>query len=131
MLHSRVLAAAAALVAVTAMAGCQSAGPSDPIQGPIVAAPKPGAYGACIPPAGTGLTTFSAGRFETIATDSRQKLSEGTYVLKSPTLVEINGMSIIRQSPIAFNCALAPQNQLNCTSSGGQQFVLTRRVGTV
>ncbi len=130
MLQKRYIAIAAAIAAVTGMAGCQS-GPSEPMPGPIVAAPQTGVEGSWIDQAGTGLTTFTAGRFETIATDSRQKLSEGTYALKSPTLVEINGMSIIRQTPIAFNCALATQNQLNCTSSGGQQFVLTRRVGAV
>lgn len=129
MLHSRKIATAATLAAVVGLAACQS-GPREPGPGPIVAAPS-GVEGAWIDAAGTGLTTFTAGRFETIATDSKQKLSEGTYTMRSPTLVEITGISIIRQSPIAFNCALATPTQLNCTSSAGQQFVLTRRVGAV
>ena len=31
--------------------------------------------------------------------------------------------------PVAFNCAIASSVRLNCTSSTGQQFVLTRRTG--
>jgi hypothetical protein len=129
MAYSRILACMA-LAAATGLAGCQSGPRNDPAPGPIVAAPT-GVEGSWIDAAGTGLTTFLGGKFETIATDSKQKLSEGTYVMRSPTLVEITGISIIRQSPIAFNCAMATTTQLNCTSSAGQQFVLTRRVGAV
>jgi hypothetical protein len=131
MLKSRVSAFGAVAVAAAVLAGCQSAPRGVPAPGPIAAAPQTGIEGAWLDQAGTGLTTFTAGRFETVATDSAQKLSEGTYVMRSATLVEITGISIIRQSPIAFNCAMATPNQLNCTASSGQQFVLTRRVGTV
>jgi hypothetical protein len=131
MLKSRVSALGAAALVAAVLAGCQSAPRGVPGPGPITAAPQTGIEGAWLDQAGTGLTTFTAGRFETVATDSAQKLSEGTYVMRSPTLVEITGISIIRQSPIAFNCAMATPNQLNCTASSGQQFVLTRRVGTV
>lgn len=128
---SRNLAVAAALVAAAGLAGCQSAPRDSGPGGPIAAAPQSGVEGSWVDQAGTGLSTFTGGRFETIATDSQQKLSEGTYVMRSPTLVEITGISIIRQAPIAFNCALATPQQLNCTASSGQQFVLTRRVGSV
>lgn len=130
MSKSRVFAGLTAVVAAAVLAGCQSAPPRGPGPGPIVAAPQ-GVEGQWIDQAGTGLSVFTAGRFETFATDSSQKLSEGTYTMRSPTLVEITGISIIRQSPIAFNCALATPTQLNCTASSGQQFVLTRRVGSV
>jgi hypothetical protein len=43
------------------------------------------------------------------------------------TSVEITGTSLIRQSPISFNCLMVSTSQLNCTSSSGQNFVLTRR----
>ena len=123
---SRTHAGVAAVAVAALLAGCQS-GPRNQGPGPIVAIPQSGIEGAWVDQAGTGLTSFMAGRFETVATDSGQKLSEGTYVMRSPSLVEISGISIIRQSPIAFNCALANQTQLNCTASSGQQFVLTRR----
>src|SRR5690606_24511940 len=112
MFHSRKLAAAAALVAAAGLAGCQSAGPGPGAGGPpVAAAPQSGVEGAWVDQAGTGLSTFTAGRFETVATDSGQKLSEGTYTMRTPSLVEITGISIIRQSPIAFNCALATPTQ--------------------
>jgi hypothetical protein len=73
------------------------------------------------------LSTLNAGTFQTVATDTGQKLSDGTYTLTGPTSVEITGTSLIRQSPISFNCLLVSTSQLNCTSAAGQNFVLTRR----
>ena len=118
---------AATLLAGAVLAGCQMGGGT---QRTFVDTPAPvqnGVEGAWVDQAGTGVTNFNAGRFETFATDSGQKLSEGGYVMRSPQLIEISGTSIIRQSPIAFNCAVAGTTQLNCTSSSGQQFILTRR----
>jgi hypothetical protein len=43
------------------------------------------------------------------------------------TSVQINGTSLIRQTPVGFNCLMVSTSQLNCTSSSGQNFVLTRR----
>lgn len=124
----RILTTAAAALATAGLAGCQM-GPSAP-RGPIMAVPQPaGIDGSWIDEQGTGLTVFTAGQFQTFATDTGQKLSEGSYNMTSPTLVEISGISIVRQSPVAFNCAMATQVQLNCTASSGQQFVLTRRTG--
>ncbi len=132
MSSSRINAGVAAIAVAALLAGCQSGPRNDPGPGgPIAAAPQQGIEGSWVDGTGAGLTIFTAGRFETFATDSQQKLSEGTYTMRTPTLVEISGISIIRQSPIAFNCALATPAQLNCTASSGQQFVLTRRVGTV
>ena len=37
----------------------------------------------------------------------------------------------LRQTTSTVNCALATSTQLNCTSSTGQQFILTRKVGAV
>jgi hypothetical protein len=87
-----------------------------------------GVEGNWIDAQGTGLSTISGGVFTTVATDTGQKLAEGSYMLTNPTSVQINGTSLIRQSPISFNCLLVSSSQLNCTSSAGQQFVLTRRV---
>ncbi|MBX3582105.1 MAG: hypothetical protein KF810_09435 [Rhizobiaceae bacterium] len=86
-----------------------------------------GVEGTWIDAQGTGLSTISGGTFSTVATDTGQKLAEGSYLLSSPTSVQITGTSLIRQAPISFNCLLVSGNQLNCTSSAGQQFVLTRR----
>jgi len=122
-------AAAAGLAMLAGLAGCSMSGPGYRQPGPVAVAPQSGIDGSWIDQAGTGITNFTAGRFETFASDTMQKLSEGSYTARPDGVVEISGVSLIRQSPIAFNCAVASQTQLNCTSSTGQQFVLTRRAG--
>ena len=120
----KLFSAGAIAVLAASMAGCMSGG--GPSSSPMRAAPT-GVEGAWIDAQGTGLSTFSGGVFQTVATDTGQKLADGSYVLAGQNSVEINGTSLIRQSPISFNCLLISTSQLNCTSSGGQQFVLTRR----
>ena len=104
------------------VSGCIGGGSAPPMR----AAPT-GVEGTWIDAQGTGLSTISGGAFQTVATDTGQKLSEGSYVMTGRNSVQITGTSLIRQSPISFNCNLLSINQLNCTSSAGQQFVLTRR----
>ena len=105
------------------LAGCTTSGPDQP---PMAAAPK-GVEGSWIDAKGTGLSTFTGGKFTTVATDTGQKLADGSYTMTGATSVEINGTSLIRQTPVSFNCLLISTSQLNCTSSSGQNFVLTRR----
>lgn len=117
---------AGAVAALSVMlAGCLGGGGGG--GGTTRAAPS-GVEGSWIDAQGTGLSTLSGGIFTTVATDTGQKLAEGSYVASSATSVQINGTSLIRQgSPISFNCLLISTSQLNCTSAQGQQFVLTRR----
>ncbi|AID32332.1 hypothetical protein BFX40_32000 [Mesorhizobium sp. SEMIA 3007] len=105
------------------LAACTTSGPDAP---PMAAAPK-GVEGSWIDAKGTGLSTFTGGKFTTVATDTGQKLADGSYTMTGATSVEINGTSLIRQTPVSFNCLLISTSQLNCTSSSGQNFVLTRR----
>lgn len=120
----RTFSAGLTAAAVAAMlAGCTTGGPSTP---PLSAAPR-GVEGSWIDAQGTGLSTLAGGRFQTVATDTGQKLSDGSYSMTGATSVAITGTSLIRQSPIAFNCLLVSINQLNCTAASGQNFVLTRR----
>ena len=124
-------AGVAVVAAAIVVAGCTGTGGRRPLPG-VAAAPTPtGIDGAWVDQAGTGVTNFFNGRFETFATDSGQKLSEGIYQYRDQVLVEITGVSIIRQSPVAFNCSVASASQLNCTASSGQQFVLTRRAAGI
>ncbi len=109
-----------------ALAGCETRGGISS-GGSVYIHPQSGVEGAWIDTKSTGLSTFRAGTFRTVATDTGQKLSNGTYVLTGANSVQINGTSLIRQSPISFNCLLISTNQLNCTSSTNQQFTLTRR----
>ncbi|WP_269932366.1 hypothetical protein [Aminobacter sp. HY435] len=126
MTTSRKIASAGVLALLAAaIAGCSTSGGGSSGGG---ARPAPsGVEGAWLDAKGTGLSTFTSGAFQTVATDTGQKLSDGTYVMTGANSVQINGTSLIRQSPISFNCLLISANQLNCTSSTSQQFTLTRR----
>ena len=53
------------------------------------------------------LSTFAGGSFTTtVATDTGNKLADGSYVMTGGTSVQISGTSVIRQTPISFNCLL-------------------------
>ncbi|MER9233354.1 hypothetical protein NKI56_14830 [Mesorhizobium sp. M0622] len=118
----RLLSAGIAAAATVALAACTTTGPSEP---PVITAN--GVEGSWIDAQGTGLSTFKAGSFATVATDTGQKLADGSYTMTGGTSVEIHGTSLIRQTPISFNCLMVSTSQLNCTSASGQNFVLTRR----
>lgn len=119
----KVLSMSVAAAALAGLAACTTTGPDEP---PMAAAPK-GVEGSWIDAKGTGLSTFTSGKFTTVATDTGQKLADGSYTMTGATSVEISGTSLIRQTPVSFNCLLVSTSQLNCTSSSGQNFVLTRR----
>ena len=124
---------AAALVALAvALAGCQGMGGQGMGRGPIVAAPPPTSSfdGDWLSTDGVALSRFTGGIFETLATDTGNKLAEGTYTQVNPSTVSISVTSLIRQTTTQVNCALVTQTQLNCTSSAGQQFSLIRRAQT-
>ncbi|MDX8528781.1 hypothetical protein RFM68_30360 [Mesorhizobium sp. MSK_1335] len=120
---ARKLLSTGAAASLLAAAACTTTGPSNQ---PSMAAPK-GVEGNWIDAKGTGLSTFTGGSFTTVATDTGQKLSEGSYTMTGATSVEIHGTSLIRQTPVSFNCLMISTSQLNCTSASGQNFVLTRR----
>jgi hypothetical protein len=118
----RIVTAGATACVALALAGCMTGGGNPPAK-----RAASGVEGAWIDAQGTGLSTLSGGIFQTVATDTGQKLAEGSYFVSGSTSVQITGTSLIRQQPISFNCLLISSSQLNCTSSGGQQFVLSRR----
>ncbi len=99
---------------------------SPPGGGPVANAPT-GVEGEWISTDGVAVSRFNAGVFETVATDTGSKLADGSYRMVDPRNVEITVVSRIRQTTSAVNCAMIGTGQLNCTSSTGQQFVLTRR----
>lgn len=112
--------------AAAALASCET---SSPRPMPVSMNPVPvasGVEGAWADPNGI-VSTFQGGSFTTRTTDSNQLLASGTYVSTSPTLVEINMTSLVRNTQSKVNCALVNQSQLNCTSDSGAQFTLSRR----
>lgn len=114
---------AACIGALAFLAGCQSSGTNG---GTIGMAPK-GVEGQWQSADGVATSRFSGGVFETTATDTGNKLAEGSYLMTAANSVQINGTSLIRQTPVSFNCLLVASSQLNCTSSNGTKFTLVRR----
>ena len=111
-------------LAMISLAGCMSGGPSSP---PSMAQPASGVEGNWISTDGVAVSRFSGGVFTTTALDTGNKLADGSYRMAGASTVEITVTSLIRNTTTNVNCALVTQNQLNCTNTTGQQFVLTRR----
>ncbi len=122
------LLAPGALAAAMALTGCMRSVPVDGGSGggPIASLPQ-GFDGEWISTDGVAVSRFSGGRFETFATDTGNTLADGNYRMVNDRTAEITVKSRIRQTTSTVNCGRATTNQLNCTSSTGQNFVLTRR----
>ena len=120
----KLISAAAIAAAAASLAGCVGSGPG--VGGPISVAPR-GVEGEWMSTDGVAVSQFSGGAFQTNALDTGNKLADGSYRMADARTVEITVRSLIRQSTTNVNCALVTPNQLNRTSSNGQQFVLTRR----
>ncbi len=107
------------------LAGCMSSGGGG--AGGSVAAPQ-GVEGEWLSSDGVAVSRLSGGVFATNALDTGNRLADGTYRV-SGNMAEITVISLIRNTTTNVNCLLVSPNQMNCTSSTGQQFVLNRRPG--
>ena len=112
------------LVSLAALAGCDVT--TDQPRTLPVATPQISAEGDWVDTSGI-VSSFHTGTFTTRTTDSNQVLASGPYINTSPTLVEINMTSHVRNTQSKVNCQLVTANQLNCTSQTGAQFSLARR----
>jgi hypothetical protein len=122
----RSLIRAAFLVAAGGfLAACVSSPPGGSGTGPAVSAPR-GVEGDWLSSDGVAVSRLSGGVFTTTALDTGNKLADGSYRVNGST-IEITVVSLIRNTTTNVNCAHVSTNQLNCTSSTGQQFILTRR----
>lgn len=111
-------------LAVAGLASCQSRAPRDL---PVIQQQPQGVEGTWVDPNGI-VSTFASGTFTTRSTDTNTLLASGTYTSLSPTLVEINMTSLVRNTQSKVNCALVSPSQLNCTTDTNAQFSLARRV---
>ena len=124
MTTARSATTAALLAALAVVSGCMTGGGSGG-GGPLAPA-QTGVEGAWVSTDGVAISRFSGGVFETTAADTGNKLADGSYRYTDARTVEITVVSLIRQTTTTVACALATSTQLNCTSSTGQNFVLTR-----
>jgi hypothetical protein len=112
------------IATAAALASCQSSPRIIDEGGPSRQAT--GVEGSWVDPNGI-VSTFAGGTFSTRTTDTNQLLASGNYIKTSPTLVEINMTSLVRNTQSKVACALVTQNKLNCTTDAGAQFSLARR----
>jgi hypothetical protein len=120
MIEARKLLSATAIAIMAAgVSGCMSGGAGPNGSGS-------GIEGDWVSNDGVAVSRFAGGVFTTTALDTGNKLADGSYRISGNT-VEITVVSLIRQTTTKVNCGQVAPNQLNCTSSTGQQFVLTRR----
>lgn len=120
----------AAIGSLMALAACTTTGPVGGGGGgtPIAVAPKPTAFdGAWTSADGIAESRFQGGVFTTSATENGSKLADGSYVLSDQRTANITVKSLIRGTTSNVTCLLATETQLNCTSSNGQTFILTRK----
>lgn len=130
-MSNAMLKGAAAVGLAAALAGCQAMGPP-PMRGPVSQPPisqTMNIEGEWLSTDGVATSRFFGGRFETIANDTGNTISEGNYGRRGENVYEINGQSLLRQAPISFNCMMISATQLNCTAAAGNQFSLVRRQG--
>ncbi|MGB7431264.1 MAG: hypothetical protein WA921_02200 [Ahrensia sp.] len=116
----------AALVGITALAGCVIEGPG-PNTRPSTPPPQTGFEGTWGDTGGVATSTLTGGQFISTANDTGTRVAEGSYTRVNPTMIELNYTSLLRQVQVRANCILATTNQLNCTNDAGQQFSLIRR----
>jgi hypothetical protein len=121
----------AVLVTTMGLAGCMTADS----RVPIAAAPASpqdrttaqAIEGDWISADGVAVTRFSNGSFQTLAADTGNKLADGSYRMADAQLIKIKMRSLIRRTTSDVHCAMITEEQLNCTATGGRQFVLMRR----
>ena len=117
-------ALAASLTALAALGGCVMDGPG-PGYGYTTRAG--GVEGNWSDTSGVATSSFTSGRFVTVANDTGNRLAEGSYRYIDGTNVEINYYSLARQLQIRANCLVVNSSQMNCTNDAGSQFTLVRR----
>ena len=107
--------ATAALV----LAGCQTA-KIDPTAG------GGGLAGNWAPENGGYRAVFDNGAFSTVASDTGNVISQGSYVAQSESEVVLNWSSNITGQQNSATCARPSPDVLNCTDGGGKTFTLRR-----
>lgn len=109
-------------VAATAMlmTGCQTDSKINPTAG------GGGLAGDWRPDGGGYTAQFQNGIFTTVAADTGNVISQGSYVAISETQVNLDWKSNITGAPNNAQCQRPDANTLSCTDGGGKAFVLRR-----
>lgn len=119
----RKISLAAAGILAVAVSACQSTVYESR---PIASAPT-GVEGTWADLEGVAVSTLIAGVFESVANDTGERLSQGSYTYRDRNTIDLTINSIIRGTTTNATCALVTPSQLNCTNSDGIRFVLVRQ----
>lgn len=106
--------------AVLTLAACQTA-KINPTAG------GGGLAGDWTPDSGGYTATFRNGVFQTVATDTGNVISQGSYIAQSAEQVDLSWTSNITGQPNSAKCNRPSPEVLNCTDAGGRSFTLRRR----
>ena len=69
---------------------------------------------------------FGNGSFVGTATDTGNKVADGTYRYINSNTIQISSFSAVQQKTIVANCLLISGNTMNCTADSGTTFSLSR-----
>jgi len=112
-------AAVVLVLAATALSGCQK----DKIN---PTAGGGGLAGDWRPEQGNYTARFDNGAFTTLAGDTGNVISQGSYIAVSEKQVDLSWSSNVTNTQNTATCQRPDINTLNCTDGGGKPFVLRR-----
>lgn len=69
---------------------------------------------------------FGNGSFVGTATDTGNKVADGTYRYINANTIQISSFSAVQQKTIVANCLLINGATMNCTADSGSTFSLAR-----
>ncbi|MEM9573852.1 MAG: hypothetical protein AAF870_01340 [Pseudomonadota bacterium] len=69
---------------------------------------------------------FGNGSFVGTATDTGNKVADGTYRYINANTIQISSFSAVQQKTIVANCLLINGSTMNCTADSGATFSLAR-----
>jgi len=119
-------AVAGSFLALATLGGCVVDGPG-PGYGYGYTSRGAGVEGNWSDTGGVATSSFNNGVFSTVANDTGNALSRGSYRYIDDSNVEINFTSLVRNQQVRANCLLINPSQMNCTNDAGSQFTLVRR----
>lgn len=85
-----------------------------------------GLSGRWSPDNGGYMAEFQAGTFRTLANDTGNVISQGSYVVLSESQVQLKWTSNITGQENGADCTRPSVDLLNCTDAGGKPFTLRR-----
>lgn len=111
-------------ITATMLSGCISTGPS--FRGGATAPRAPSFAEGNWQQGALASYIFGNGSFVGTATDTGNKVADGTYRYINANTIQISSFSAVQQKTIVANCLLVGNSTMNCTADSGSTFSLSR-----